>query len=113
MVGCKAAKNARTIALSGISQQQITPIQIGQILYRLKEILQGGLNMSYSKMDIINMIIRHTQSLRRSLSGEPSAATLAAWRLEDERNELVQDYYASQEEDDDEFTFDFTSEVKK
>ena len=62
-------------------------------------------------IDVIDMMTKHTQDLRRSLSGKPSASTLAAWRLEDERRQMLSDYYARQESDDD-FTFDFTSEVK-
>jgi len=40
-------------------------------------------------------------------------ATHAAWRLEDARHEQLRGIYASQEADDDDFTFDFTSEVKR
>jgi hypothetical protein len=50
--------------------------------------------------------------LRKSIPN-PSAATLAAWRLEDARHEMLSNFYASQEADDDDFTFDFTSEVKR
>ena len=63
--------------------------------------------------EIIDMMIKHTQDLRRSLSGNPSAPTLAAWHLEDSRHEMLRDYYARQEEEDSGFTFDFTSEVKR
>ena len=63
-------------------------------------------------IEIFDMMMKHTQNLRRSLSGEPSAATFAAWHLEDARREMLRDFYARQEEDDDDFTFDFTSEVK-
>ena len=61
-------------------------------------------------MDNFEMIMKHTQDLRNSLSGSPSAATLAAWRLEDTSHAMLLDYYARQ---DDDFTFDFSSEVKR
>jgi hypothetical protein len=50
--------------------------------------------------------------LRRSIPN-PSAATLAAWRLEDAQHEMLSNFYANQEADDNNFTFDFTSEVKR
>ena len=65
------------------------------------------------KTDIIDILVKRTQTLRRSISGEPSMATHAAWRLEDARHEQLRGIYASQEADDDEFTFNFTSEVKR
>lgn len=58
------------------------------------------------------MMLNHIQNLRNSLSGEPSADTLAAWRLDDASHAMLLDYYARQE-DDDSFAFDFTSEVKR
>ena len=61
---------------------------------------------------IIDMMTKHTQDLRSSLTGDSSAATQAAWRLEDARRQMLRDYYARQEDPDD-FTFDFTSEVKR
>lgn len=61
----------------------------------------------------IDMMMKHTQDLRGSLSGEPSAATLAAWRLDDARNEIMRRYYARQEAGAEETPhFTFTSEVK-
>lgn len=68
--------------------------------------------MNYSKVEVIEMMRKHTQDLRRSLSGEPSEATLAAWRLNDAKYKMLLDYY-TQQEDDDDFTVNFTSEVKK
>ena len=69
--------------------------------------------MNYSKLELLEMQIRHTQDLRRSLSSEPSAETLAAWRLDDARNEIMRRYYARQEADVEETPhFSFTSEVK-
>jgi hypothetical protein len=50
--------------------------------------------------------------LRNNLSGSPSAATLAAWRLQDTKYAMLMDYYARQDGDDD-FTFDFSSEVRR
>lgn len=67
--------------------------------------------MSYSNLDVIDMMTRHVQNLRSSLSGEPSPATLAAWRMEDARNEQLRESYIQQEEADDDFTFSFSSEV--
>ena len=61
-------------------------------------------------MDNFEMMMKHIQDLRNSLSGEPSAATLAAWRLQDTKQAMLMDYYARQ---DDDFTFDFSSEVKR
>ena len=61
-------------------------------------------------MDNFEMMMKHIQDLRRSLSGTLSAATLAAWRLQDAKYAMLMDYYAQQ---DDDFTFDFTSEVKR
>ena len=55
-------------------------------------------------MDTIDMMMKHIQDLRRSIPGKPSAATLAAWHLEDIRHDR---------QDEDDFTFDFTSEVKQ
>ena len=63
-------------------------------------------------MDNFEMMMKHIQDLRSSLSGTPSAATLAAWRLQDAKYAMLMDYYARQENDDD-FTFDFSSEVKR
>ena len=68
--------------------------------------------MNYSNLDIMDMMMKHTQDLRRRIHN-PSAATLAAWRLEDAQHEMLSNFYASQEADDDDFTFDFTSEVKR
>ena len=62
--------------------------------------------------DTYKMMLNHIQNLRSSLSGEPSANTLAAWRLEDTSHATLLDYYA-QQDDDDAFTFDFSSEVKR
>lgn len=62
--------------------------------------------------DTYKMMLNHIQNLRSSLSGEPSANTLAAWRLEDTSHAMLLDYYA-QQDDDDTFTFDFSSEVKQ
>ena len=61
-------------------------------------------------IDIIDMMTKHTQDLRSSLAGAPSASTQAAWRLEDARRQVLRDYYAQQEDPDD-FTFSFSSEV--
>lgn len=72
--------------------------------------------MRYSNLEALDIMINHIQNLRRSLPGEPSPETLAAWRLEDERRQMLRDYYAQQEaatDDDNDFTFDFTSEVKR
>ena len=102
---------AQTITLSEILLQQIKQIQMEQILYRLREISQGGQKMSYSNLDVIDMMTRHVQNLRSSLSGEPSPTALAAWRMEDVRNEQVRESYIQQEEADDNFTFSFSSEV--
>ena len=63
-------------------------------------------------IDVIDMMAKHTQDLRSSLTGAPSADTQAAWRLDDTRRQMLRDYYARQEDPDD-FTFDFTSEVKR
>ena len=63
-------------------------------------------------IDVIDMMAKHTQDLRSSLTGDPSAATQAAWRLEDTSHAMLLDYYA-QQDDDDAFTFDFSSEVKQ
>ena len=61
-------------------------------------------------MDNFEVMMKHIQDLRHSLSGTPSAATLAAWRLQDAKYAMLMDYYAQQ---DDDFTFDFSSEVKR
>ena len=61
-------------------------------------------------IDIIDLMAKHVQDLRSSLTGAPSADTQAAWRLDDTRRQMLRDYYARQEDPDD-FTFDFTSEV--
>lgn len=68
--------------------------------------------MSYSKLEIFDMMSRNQDSLRRQC-GEPSAATLAAWRLADVHRAIARAYYARQEAKDNSFTFDFTSEVKR
>ena len=68
--------------------------------------------MNYSKLELFEIQLRHTQDFRRSIPN-PSAATLAAWRLEDARNEIMRKYYARQEADTEEVPhFSFTSEVK-
>ena len=66
--------------------------------------------MRYSNLEALDIMINHIQNLRRSLPGEPSPETLAAWRLEDARRQMLRDYYAQQEDPDD-FTFSFSSEV--
>ena len=48
--------------------------------------------MNYSQLDIQKMMQAHKQQLRNSLEGEPTAGTLAAWRLED-AHELVAGAY--------------------
>lgn len=63
---------------------------------------QDALNDEYNKktntdLELLEMQIKHTQDLRRSLCGEPSAETLAAWRLEGARMESMRRYYARQE----------------
>ena len=63
-------------------------------------------------IDIIDLMAKHVQDLRSSLTGAPSADTQAAWRLDHTRRQMLRDYYAQQEDPDD-FTFDFTSEVKR
>ena len=63
-------------------------------------------------IDVIDMMAKHIQDLRSSLAGAPSASTQAAGRLQDVRRQMLRDYYAQQEDPDD-FTFDFTSEVKQ
>lgn len=60
-------------------------------------------------MNYLETMRRHIQNLRNSISN-PSKETLAAWRLEDARHEMLRDYYSRQEDDD--FDFGFTSEVK-
>ena len=61
-------------------------------------------------IDIIDLMAKHVQDLRSSLTGAPSADTQAAWRLDDTRRQMLRDYYARQEDPDD-FTFSFSSEV--
>ena len=68
--------------------------------------------MNYSNLEIMDMMMKHTQDLRQSIPN-PSAATLAAWRLDDTSHAMMLDYYARQEDDNDGFTFEFTSEVKR
>ena len=63
-------------------------------------------------IDIIDLMAKHVQDLRSSLTGAPSADTQAAWRFDDARRQMLRDYYARKEDPDD-FTFDFTSEVKR
>ena len=65
-----------------------------------------------NNIDIIDLMAKHVQDLRSSLTGAPSADTQAAWRLDDARRQMLRDYYTRQEDPDD-FTFDFTSEVKR
>lgn len=57
-------------------------------------------------MEYFDIMRSHIQNLRRSFSN-PSEQTLAAWRYEDARHELLQDF-EPQDEDD---TLAFTSEV--
>ena len=63
-------------------------------------------------IDVIDMMAKHTQDLRSTLTDAPSADTLAAWRIDDARRQMLRDYYARQEDPDD-FTFEFTSEVTR
>ena len=68
--------------------------------------------MNYSNLELLEMQIRRTQDWRRSVPN-PSAETLAAWRLDDARNEIMRRYYARQEADVEETPhFSFTSDVK-
>ena len=61
-------------------------------------------------IDIIDLMAKHVQDLRSSLASTPSADTQAAWRLQDAKWQMLRDYYAQQEDPDD-FTFSFSSEV--
>lgn len=54
--------------------------------------------MNYSQLDIQKMMQAHKQQLRNSLEGEPTAGTLAAWRLEDAHDSFMMNYYMAQEE---------------
>ena len=56
--------------------------------------------MNYSNLGLLEIAIKHTQDLRRSLSGKPSAATLAAWRLGDTKYIMFQDYDVRQDNTD-------------
>lgn len=59
-------------------------------------------------MNYLEIMKRHIQNLRNSVAN-PSKETLAAWRLEDTHCELLQN---AEDQEDDDLTFDFTSEVK-
>ena len=54
--------------------------------------------MNYSQLEIQKMMQAHKQQLRNSLEGEPTAGTLAAWRLEDAHDQFMMNYYMAQEE---------------
>ena len=54
--------------------------------------------MNYSQLDVQKMMQAHKQQLRNSLEGEPTAGTLAAWRLEDAHDQFMMDYCMAQEE---------------
>lgn len=59
-------------------------------------------------MNYFEIMKRHIQNLRNSVAN-PSKETLAAWHLDDTHRELLQN---SEDQEDDDFDFGFTSEVK-
>ena len=67
--------------------------------------------MNYSQLDIQKMMQARKQ-LRNSLEGEPTAGTLAAWRLEDAHDQFMMDYYMAQEEATEPLDLNISSEVK-
>ena len=68
--------------------------------------------MNYSQLDIQKMMQAHKQQLRNSLEGEPTAGTLAAWRLEDAHDQFMMNYYMAQEEAAEPLDLNISSEVK-
>ena len=68
--------------------------------------------MNYSQLDIQKMMQSNKQQLRNSLEGEPTAGTLAAWRLEDAHDQFMMDYYMAQEEATEPLDLNISSEVK-
>ena len=69
--------------------------------------------MNYSQLDIQKMMQAHKQQLRNSLEGEPTAGTLAAWRLEDAHDQFMMNYYnMAQGEAAEPLNLNISSEVK-
>lgn len=69
--------------------------------------------MRYRTTEIIDMMDRHCRKMRDTLA-EPSAEVQAMWLIQDQGRELLRQYYARKEKEEDEenFTINFTSEVK-
>jgi len=67
--------------------------------------------MNYSNLDVLDIMQNHRHNMRNILSGEPTKETLEAWRLNDVKYDFLSNYYVNKENTDDDFTFDFKSEV--
>ena len=46
----------------------------------------------YSQLELFDQQVEHMKMLRKSLSPNPSEDTLAAWRLQDIRDEIQRNY---------------------
>ena len=74
--------------------------------------------MRYKKSEVMKIIMEHSKKLRQSIK-DPSKETLAAWRWQDAKDELLLQIYEREEAaaaaaaaKDDDDTFDLTTEVK-
>ena len=70
--------------------------------------------MTYKKSEVMKIMMEHSQKIRQSIK-DPSKETLAAWRWQDAKNELLLSIYEREEAaaaatDDD--TLTLTTEVK-
>ena len=74
--------------------------------------------MTYKKSEVMKIMMEHSQKIRQSIK-DPSKETLAAWRWQDAKDELLLQIYEREEAaaaaaaaKDDDDTFDLTTEVK-
>ena len=70
--------------------------------------------MTYKKSEVMKIMMEHSKKMRQSIK-DPSKETLAAWRWQDAKNELLLSIYEREEAaaaatDDD--TLTLTTEVK-
>lgn len=52
--------------------------------------------MRYKKSEVMKILMEHSKKMRQSIK-DPSEDTLAAWRWEDDKNELILRIYEREE----------------
>lgn len=57
--------------------------------------------MNYKKSEVMKILMEHSKKMRQSIKN-PSEATKAAWRWEDDRNEFILRLYEREEANEEE-----------